>query len=85
MVRPQRESNTTVARPETSRENARSSAEQGDPAIVDVLSPETIQDTSGPQIPETDDPLDVLRAALGGDDQGAKVIRGRFPARTRTG
>jgi hypothetical protein len=41
---------------------------------VDVLSPETIQDVSGLQNLDSDEPLDVLRATLGEDDPGAVVI-----------
>ena len=73
--RPQRELNRHKARPETSREDARSAVREGDRAIPDVVSPETIQDVSGLQnLDSTSDPLDVLRATLGDDDHGAHVI-----------
>jgi hypothetical protein len=72
--------NRHKARPETSLENARSTVQEGERAIPDVVSPKTIQDVSGLQnLDSTSDPLDVLRATLGDDDQGAEVIE--FPLR----
>ena len=39
------------------------------------MSPVTIQDVSGLHNLDSDDPLDVLRATLSDDDQGAEVIQ----------